>query len=168
MLNRHDKQAHDLIDNPIFPVDKDPPVIRTWEDLIAATPPPVARIIDKVQMFCEDNAIWPVSLNADPDLDDRQMSRKDHFEEGFQYAKAAATREAMGNPFLTAWSVVAMTVFALASVLIALFFIQMKFGDTISQQVGHIPGFIALFGALAVVQGPSEAERTLKTALRAI
>ncbi len=107
-------------------------------------------------MICEDNSIWPVSMNSDPDLDDRQMSRKDHYEEGFQYAKAAATRAAMGNPLLTAWSVVGCIVFAIASILIALFFIQIKFGEQISEQIGasipHSPLFLAVLGAIAVSQ----------------
>ena len=30
-LNHHDKQAHDLIDMPIFPVEKKPGVCRSWE-----------------------------------------------------------------------------------------------------------------------------------------
>ncbi len=108
-------------------------------------------------MVCEDNSIWPMSMNSDPDLDDRQMSRKDHFEEGFQYAKAAATRAAMGNPLLTAWSVIGCIVFAICSVLIALFFVQVKFGDEISEQIGaalpHSPFFLAVFGAIVVAEG---------------
>ena len=165
-LNHHDKQAHDLIDQPIFPVEKKPGVCRSWDELLNCDPPPVLRSVDRVMMVCEDNSIWPMSMNSDPDLDDRQMSRKDHFEEGFQYAKAAATRAAMGNPLLTAWSVVGCIIFAIASVLIALFFIQIKFGDEISEQIGaampHTSVFFALFGAIVVSQPTSRSRGALK------
>jgi len=165
-LNHHDKQAHDLIDQPIFPVEKKPGACRSWDELLNCDAPKVLRSVDKVMMICEDNSIWPVSMNSDPDLDDRQMSRKDHFEEGFQYAKAAATRAAMGNPLLTAWSVVGVIVFAIASVLIALFFIQIKFGDEISEQIGaampHSPLFLMVFGAIAVSESTPKLGGALK------
>ncbi len=164
-MNHHDKQAHDLIDLPIFPVDKKAGILRSWDELRECEPPKVLRSVDKVMMLCEDNSIWPVSMNADPDPDDRQMSRRDHFEEGFQYAKSSATRAAMGNPLLTAWSVIGCIVFALASVLIALFFIQIKFGDVIADELtagAALTYFLATFGAIAIPKTASMPRGALK------
>lgn len=124
LVNHTDKQAHSLVDSPVFPVPGKAPIYTDWESFLTAKPPPAIHYPDKMLAVCEDQNIWPICGDIMPDIQDRQMQFKEFAEDAEQNAVATATRAAAGNSLITAWSVASLMVFCIVSAIILLVVLQ--------------------------------------------
>ncbi len=96
LLNMADKQGHVLKDGPIFPETR-PVRVRSFRDLVDADMPPHPRQVEARVVFCEDNAIWPISPNPYQDSQTRNMQVKEAGQEAHQKSILQASREDSGT-----------------------------------------------------------------------
>jgi len=141
LVNHHDRHAYSLNERPVS-YDVKPVRFYDWDSLIAAEPPLPPHMPDKLLSICEDGAIWPVSNEMQPDLNDRQMLFKEFFDDGAQSANAQATKDAQGSSVITAASIICMMVFAAASLILVIILLQSEFGDSF-KNFASIPGIFS-------------------------
>lgn len=123
LINHEDKQAHSLMDSPVFSAAKGPR-FRSWEELLSAPPPEAEPYPDKLICVCEDQNIWPISNEMMPDPQDRQMQFKEFSQDAEQNAVTMATRDSANSKLMNAWAIISMTVFAIVSLMVLLVAMQ--------------------------------------------
>jgi len=127
LSNNRGVMAHVLEQRPIFPKMK-PRVMNDWEELLRAQPPVHPPMVTTWQCICEDNSRWPYSIEPPPTLIEQIHQARDAREETFQRSNTSATKDALGNPIATTTAMVAVFVACLFTLLIALVFVQSRFG----------------------------------------
>ena len=138
LINNKDKQAHSLRESPIF-IRSTPVKLDNWGMLtghdddgvpvgspVAAPAPPVRA--EKLDILCEDNAIWPV--NSLPYTDDqaRQFEVADTHQEAYNLAQARQARETHGNLVLQNGFMLLVACCVLLVLVIAAVVADAKFG----------------------------------------
>ncbi len=151
--------AYSLNERPVS-YDTKPIPFYDWDSLIAARPPSPPHMPDKLLCVCEDGAIWPISQEVQPDLDDRQMQFKEFHDDGAQSANALATKDAQGSSLITAASIICMMVFSAASLILVIILLQSEFGDNLTNftaalKDGSLGVFLMAMGAIAVEAVPA-------------
>jgi hypothetical protein len=134
LINYGDRQAHSLVDSPVFTEGRKAPVFTDWDAFLEATPPQVQHYPDKMMAVCEDQNIWPMCGDVMPDIQDRQMQFKEFGEDAEQNAVASATRAAAGSGMINAWSIASLMIFCIVSAVILLIVLQSNLAK------GFLPG----------------------------
>ena len=124
LINHSDKQAHSLIDTPVYQLDGKSRRFKTWDELISASNPELDHFPDRLVCTVEDQSIWPLSNNYVPDIADRQLQFKEMSEDAEQNAVMAAARDAGGGGLASAWQIASLMIFCIVAVVILLIALQ--------------------------------------------
>jgi len=138
LINNRDKQAHSLREAPIFIRDA-PVALDRWSLLtgydekglavgapVDAPAPPVRA--ERLEILCEDNAIWPVNGLPYTDGQARQFEVADTHQEAYNLAQARQARETHGNLMLQHGFMLIVACCVLLVLVIAAVVADAKFG----------------------------------------
>lgn len=123
LQNHSDQQSHTLNDRPTFYIGG-MERFTSWQDFMAAHPPPPDHHPDRMMAVCEDGNPWPLSFEIVPDLQDRAMQYSEFENQAEQGAYAGSVKETYTESMLRVWSIACLMVFSIVSVFTLLLVMQ--------------------------------------------
>lgn len=126
-VNNRERHAYHLGERPTYWRGA-PRVFRDFDQYLDAGPPPPSPKIGKLAMIGEDGCMWPWTGEPLPDLVRRRAIHADNYEEAFELAEHDTSRAESGNPLMSAFLILCLSIAAVCVLLVAVVFAQSQWG----------------------------------------